>query len=51
MFLLYIDHFSHVGFNLTLTIAELSRPRSARSGAPWVTKFGKLSIREDLVMT
>ena len=25
--------------------------RSARSGAPWVTKFGKLSIRENLVMT
>ena len=23
----------------------------ARSGAPWVTKFGKLSIRENLVMT
>ena len=21
------------------------------SGAPWVTKFGKLSIRENLVMT
>ena len=33
-------------------IAELSRARSsARSGAPWVTKFGKLSIRENLVMT
>ncbi|CAH3017907.1 unnamed protein product, partial [Porites evermanni] len=25
--------------------------RSARSGAPCVTKFGKLSIRENLVMT
>ena len=25
--------------------------RSARSGAPWVIKFGKLSIREDLFMT
>ena len=23
----------------------------ARSGAPWVRKFGKLSIRENLVMT
>ena len=29
-------------------IVELSR---ARSGAPWVTKFGKLPIRENLVMT
>ena len=25
--------------------------REARSGAPWVTKLGKLSIRENLVMT
>ena len=32
-------------------IAELSCARSAHSGAPWVTKFGKLSIREILVMT
>ena len=32
-------------------MVELSRARSARSGAPWVTKFGKLSIRENLVMT
>ena len=23
----------------------------ARSGAPWVTKFGKLSIQQNLVMT
>ena len=29
-------------------IAELPR---ARSGAPWVRKFGKLSIPENLVMT
>ena len=29
----------------------LARSKCARSGAPWVTKFGKLSIREDLVMT
>ena len=29
-------------------IAELPR---ARSGAPWVRKFGKLSIQENLVMT
>ena len=34
-----------------LFIAELSRARSTRSEAPWVTKFGKLSIRENLVMT
>ena len=32
-------------------IAELSRARRRRSGAPWVTKFGKPSIRENLVMT
>ena len=31
-------------------IAELSRAKRA-SGAPWVRKFGKLSIRENLVMT
>ena len=29
-------------------LAELPR---ARDGAPWVRKFGKLSIRENLVMT
>ena len=34
-----------------LLIKRSSRARSARSGAPWVTKFGKLSIRENLVMT
>ena len=28
-----------------------ARAKRARSGAPWVTKFGKLSIRENLVMT
>ena len=33
-------------------IAELlARGKRARSGAPWVRKFGKLSIRENLVMT
>ena len=32
-------------------LAERSRALRARSGAPWVTKFGKLSIRENLVMT
>ena len=31
--------------------AELSSARSARSGAPWVRKFGYLSIREILVIT
>ena len=31
-------------------IAVLSRAKRA-SGAPWVRKFGKLSIRENLVMT
>ena len=34
----------------TKVIAELSRAKRA-SGAPWVRKFGKLSIRENLVMT
>ena len=29
----------------------LVRAKRARSGAPWVRKFGKLSIRENLVMT
>ena len=33
---------------MIILIAELPR---ARSGAPWVRKFGKLSIRENLVMT
>ena len=28
-----------------------ARALRARSGAPWVRKFGKLSIRENLVMT
>ena len=31
-------------------IAELSRAKRA-SGAPWVRKFGKLTIRENLVVT
>ena len=34
----------------TNIIAELSHARLA-SGAPWVRKFGKLSIRENLVLT
>ena len=33
-------------------IAELlARAKRAQSGAPWVRKFGKLSIWENLVMT
>ena len=28
-----------------------ARAKCARSGAPWVRKFGKLSIQENLVMT
>ena len=28
-----------------------ARASRARSGAPWVRKFGKLSISENLVMT
>ena len=31
-----------------MLLAELSR---AQSGAPWVRKFGKLSIRENVVIT
>ena len=34
----------------TWLIAELRRAKRA-SGAPWVIKFGKPSIRENLVMT
>ena len=40
--------FSGVTVNVLVFVAELSR---AHSGAPWVRKFGKLSIRENLVMT
>ena len=36
---------------LSLLLAELPRAKLARSGAPWVRKFGKLSIPENLVMT
>ena len=36
---------------LLMFLAELSRARSAHSGAPWVTKFGELCIQENLVMT
>ena len=38
------------GYFRTPFTAELSRAKRA-SGAPWVRKFGKLSIRENLVMT
>ena len=37
--------------NVTTIIAQLSRPRRARSGAPWVRKFGYLCIQEILVLT
>ena len=39
--------FSHLFY---LFIAELRRAKRA-SGAPWVIKFGKPSIRENWVMT
>ena len=32
-------------------IAELSRARRVRSGAPWLRKYGYLPIREILVIT
>ena len=35
--------------SIPLLLAELSRTRSALSGAPWI-KFGKLFSRENLVM-
>ena len=43
--------YAHKDLKIMEFIAELSRTRSARIGALWVTKFGKLSIRENLVMT
>ena len=43
----YLSRSSFVCMGRQMYIAE----RSARSGAPWVIKFGKLSIREDLFMT
>ena len=43
---------SHLSFLQTTLIAELlARAKRARSGAPWVRKFGKLSSPENLVMT
>ena len=39
------------GYHGIFNSGALSRAKSARSGAPWVRKFGKLSIRENLVMT
>ena len=45
----------YILFNTSLYLSPdsgaLARAKSTRSGAPWVTKFGKLSIRENLVMT
>ena len=39
------------GLAKTLLSGAPARPKRARSGAPWVRKFGKLSIPENLVMT
>ena len=36
---------------LRLYRGVLARAKRARIGAPWVKKFGKLSTRENLVMT
>ena len=36
---------------LVFNSGALARAKRARSEAPWVRKFGKLSIRENLVMT
>ena len=44
-FNVYAKHFACI-----VLLAELSSAERA-GGAPWVRKFGKLSIREDLVMT
>ena len=41
---------SQVNFFIVFSGA-LARAKRACSGAPWVAKFGKLSIRENLVMT
>ena len=39
-------------FNVTEGYSgALARAKRADSGAPWVRKFGKLSNRENLVMT
>ena len=36
---------------MTVCSGALARAKQARSRAPWVRKFGKLSIGENLVMT
>ena len=40
-----------VFLSLIVIVELLARAKRARSGAPWVRKFGKVSIRENLVMT
>ena len=39
------------GVELKVISGAPARAKRARSGVPWVRKFGKLSIRENLVMT
>ena len=43
--------FGEIAFSQIHFSGAPARAKRARSGAPWVRKFGKLSIREDLVMT
>ena len=43
-----LKNYAYISSIQDLIIAELPR---ARSGAPWVRKFGKPSIPENLVMT
>ena len=38
-------------FHIIINSGAPARAKRARSGAPWVRKFGKLSIPENLVMT
>ena len=41
----------YVCFQILCNSGAPARAKRPRSGAPWVRKFGKLSIRENLVMT
>ena len=43
--------FGEIAFSQIHFSGAPARAKRARSGAPWVRKFGKLSIRENLVMT
>ena len=45
------EHVKNICFYLGSFIAELSRARSARSGAPWVREIGNPWKQENLVMT